>query len=193
MRTYFLLVFASLLVCLVTGCASQQPAAQPANAQPEYVLTATIKDLMDSVVDPSADFIWESVSATVDAKGLTEKQPRTDEEWQEVRRRAIALLEATNLLKIPGRHVAKPGQKADDPKVELPPEKIEELINADRAAFNKFAQGLHDATMPALKAIDAKDPEELLNSGDDIDAACEKCHLKYWYPDEVQQANDAKK
>ena len=139
---------------------------------------------MDSVVDPGADYIWDSVETIVSAKGVEEKFPRTDEEWKEVRRHAIMLLEATNLLLIPGRHVAKPGEKADDPKVELAPEKIEALINTDRASWTKFAGGLHDATMEAFKAIEAKDKEELLNAGDGIDNACEKCHLQYWYPDE---------
>src|SRR5207247_1652641 len=118
------------------------------------------------------------------AKGVEEKFPRTDEEWKQVRRHAIMLLEATNLLQMPGRHVAKPGEKADDPKVELAPEKIEDMINKDHESFNKFARALHDATMDAFKAIEAKDKEALLNAGDGIDNACEKCHLEYWYPGE---------
>src|SRR6185295_5813247 len=133
--------------------------------QPLYTTTATIKDLMDSVVDPGADFIWDSVETVVSAKGVEEKFPRNDEEWKQVRRHAIMLLEATNLLQIPGRHVAKPGEKADDPKVELAPEQIEDLINKDRASWIKHAHSLHDATMEAFKAIEAKDPEKLLDVG----------------------------
>jgi hypothetical protein len=139
---------------------------------------------MDSIVDPASDYIWDAVETTVSAKGVEEKAPHTDEEWKNVRRHAIMLLEATNLLQIPGRHVAKPGEKADDPKVELSPEQIEDLINKDRASWNKYAQGLHDATLEAFKAIEAKDAEGLLNSGDGIDNACEKCHMHYWYPNE---------
>ena len=89
------------------------------SGRPEYSTTATIKDIMDSIVDPGADGIWGAVETVVSAKGVEEKQPHTDEEWKEVRRKAIMLLEATNLLQMPGRHVAKPGEKADDPKVEL--------------------------------------------------------------------------
>jgi hypothetical protein len=40
--------------------------------------------------------------------------------------------------------------------------------------------------MVALKAIDARDKEALLDSGDAIDQACENCHVKYWYPNEAQ-------
>jgi cytochrome c556 len=176
--TSFLIVIgAAFLVC--NSCARQQP-----ETQAEYRTTATIKDIMDSMVDPSADFIWEAVATVVSAKGVEERAPQTDEEWRDVRRRAITLLEATNLLQIPGRHVAKPGEKADDPKVELAPEQIEDMINKDRTSWIKYAHGLHDATMEALKAIDEKDKEKLLDVGNGIDEACEKCHLQYWYPNE---------
>src|SRR5262244_3682492 len=183
MRKYLLLAFIVMSVLLLTSCADKQQANQAApQGQAEYRTTATVKDIMDSMVDPGADFIWDSVATVVSAKGIEEKYPRTDEEWKEVRRRAIMVMEATNLLQIPGRHVAKPGEKADDPKVELAPEQIEDLINKDRGAWNQYAQGLHDATMEAFTAIEAKDAEALLNSGNGIDNACEKCHLHYWYP-----------
>ena len=189
MQKYSSLVLVSILVLLTGACAQQsQQKAASADAQPEYRLTATIKDIMDSIVDPSADAIWGSVETVVSAKGVEEKQPHTDEEWKEVRRKAIALLEATNLLQMPGRKVAKPGEKADDPKVELGPDQIQALIDKDRGAFNKFAQALHDATMESFKAIDAKDAEGVLNTGDKIDTACENCHKMYWYPDEKPPA-----
>src|SRR3989449_8263113 len=125
MRTYLLLASAIVLACLA-ACTRQSAQQVPPQPQAEYRTTATVKDLMDSVVDPGSDYIWDSVETIVSAKGVEEKFPRTDEEWKQVRRHAIMLLEATNLLQMPGRHVAKPGEKADDPKVELAPEKIED-------------------------------------------------------------------
>jgi hypothetical protein len=184
MRKYLAIAITGVLAVLLGSCASRQSQQAAATSQPEYNTTATIKDIMDSIVDPGADAIWGAVETVVSAKGVEEKMPRTDEEWKEVRRKAIMLLEATNLLQIPGRHVAKPGEKADDPKVELAPEQIEAMINKDRAQWAKFAQGLHEATMLSFKAIEAKNAEELLNTGDRIDTACENCHKQYWYPDE---------
>ena len=72
------------------------------------------------------------------------------------------------------------GQTAD-PRVELPPDQIEALINQDRASFANLAHGLYDSVLPALQAIEAKDKDKLLEAGDAIDRACESCHLKYWY------------
>jgi hypothetical protein len=179
------MVFAGAFLALATACTSQQPQAQQkTGAEPEFRTTATVKDIMDALVDPGSDYIWDSVETTVSAKGVEEKAPHTDEEWKQVRNHAIMLLEATNLLQMPGRHVAKAGEKADDPKVELAPDQIEALINNDRASWIKYAHGLHDATMEALKAAEAKDKDKLLDVGNGIDEACEKCHLQYWYPNE---------
>jgi len=162
--------------------APARPAAPTPTSAAEFRTTATIKDIMDSVVDPSADYIWDSVSTIVTRKGTEERRPRTDMEWKEVRRRAIALVEATNLLIMDGRKVARPGEKSENPGVELGPEDIQGLIDADHASLIKFAHGLHDAGMKALAAIDKKDADALSDSGEAIDEACEQCHLKYWYP-----------
>jgi len=177
-----------LLVCisalLAGACSSGQPSA--AQAQPAYRPTATIKDIMDSVIDPNADAVWESVATTVDATGIHEKYPQNDEEWKTLRRNTITLLEGSNLLQIPGRLVAKPHEKSENPGIELEPEEMQRLIDQDKESFYKLANALHDTVMVTLKAIEAKDKEALLESGTAIDQACENCHVKYWYPNEAQ-------
>ncbi len=170
-----------LIAGVLSGCKGQQPPKTETAPAPEFRVDATIKDIMDSMVDPSADYIWDAVASTVTAKGVVEKYPRTDEEWKELRRRAIQVMEASNLLLMPGRRVARPGEKGD-PRIELPPERIEALISEDRAAFAKMAHDLYDSVVPALKAIDGKNKDALLDAGDAIDRACENCHMKYWYP-----------
>src|SRR5712692_3007654 len=187
MRKYLFFGLTSILVLLGAACTAKQ--SEPAQQEPEFRPTATIKEIMDSMVDPGADFVWNSVETTVSAKGAEEKAPHTDEEWKDVRRHAMMLIEGTNLLLMPGRHVAHPGEKADEPKVELAPEQIDQMIAQDRPSFVKLVHGLHDAGMESLKAIDKKDAELLLNTGDGIDKACENCHLKYWYPNDKNAGN----
>ena len=104
MRSFLWLSCLGVLLALGAGCQTRRP-------QDEYRPTATIKDLMDSLVDPSGDFLFDSVATIVTASGTEERAPRTDEEWTSVRRAAIRIMEATNLLLMPGRHVAKPGGK----------------------------------------------------------------------------------
>ena len=183
-RTFSLAV--TLCASLVIGaCQAQQAAAPaPATAAPPYTNVATIKDLMQSVVDPSADIVWLAVTTVQSSKGTEEIAPKTDEDWAKVRHGAIALAEATNLLIVPGRHVARPGEKSETPGVELEPSEMEALINKDIPAFYMRANALHEAALAALKAIDAKDAQKLFEVGEQIDQACENCHKQYWYPNE---------
>lgn len=136
---------------------------------------------MDSVVDPNADAIWDSVEIVATLEGTVEKAPKTDDDWKALRRQAISLAEASNLLLIPGRRIARPGEKAEDERVDLKPEEIEERIKQDPASWVTGAHALHDAVMESLKAIEARDVKALLNAGDVLDQSCETCHRRYWY------------
>src|SRR3989442_10586081 len=95
-RTFHWLFLAGLSLLVVAACSRPAP-------PPDFRLTATIKDIMDSMVDKHADVLWDSVATIVSAAGTEERQPRTDDEWKNVRQSAITLVEATNLLIMDGR------------------------------------------------------------------------------------------
>ena len=183
MRAFVSLIAAGVLV--VSGCREVQPLREVKAPVPEFRLNATIRDIMDSFIDPAADHIWDAVSITMTAKGRVEKHPRTDEEWKELRRRAIQIMEGANLLLVPGRRVARPGETVD-PRIALPTDQIEALIKEDRASFTKMALDLYDSVLPVLQAIEAKDKDKLLDVGDGINQACETCHIKVLVREEVK-------
>jgi plastocyanin len=151
-------------------------------AERSYRPSATIKDIMTSIIDPEADVLWNSVAVIISASGTEEREPKTDEEWAMVRRSAIQLVEATNLLRIPGRQVAKPGEKSENPRIELEPETMQKLIADDPVTWTRMIDGLHDAAMPALNAINSKNAKGLFDAGEHLERACESCHQHYWYP-----------
>jgi hypothetical protein len=102
-------------VVLIAGCAKQQSVVAPAPvlaAKLPVGLTpeASVLDLMLEVIDPNADELWESVATISTRTGVEERHPRTDAEWKAVRRKALLLVEAANLLVVEGRPVAHPGQ-----------------------------------------------------------------------------------
>jgi hypothetical protein len=180
-RLYSILAAAMFTVAVgsISACHRTQPMPLP-----DYAPTATIKDLMLSIVDPSADVVWLSVTTVQSAEGTVETVPKTDEEWKKVRQGAIALTEAANLLMMPGRHVAGPGETSETPGVELEPLEMEALIDKDRASWIMRAKGLHDAGLEVLQAIDARDAKRVFEIGEHIERACESCHSQYWYPNE---------
>ncbi len=64
----FTLISRCVLLCalLVAGC-SQPPA--PAPAAPPYNTTLTMKQLMEYVIDPAVDEVWDSVAIIITEKG----------------------------------------------------------------------------------------------------------------------------
>jgi hypothetical protein len=172
-----------LVVAIAAGCTAQ-PATAPPPPAPPYTTTATMKEIMQLIVDPAADEVWQAVMTVHSAEGTVDTVPKSDEDWLKARRGALTLIEASNLLMMPGRHVGKPHDKSEAPGVELEPAEMEANINKDLPEFYKAALGLHNAAEQALSAIDAKNSEKLFEIGETIEMACEHCHSRYWYPNE---------
>ena len=140
---------------------------------------------MLSVVDPSADAIWESVATIITYEGVEERRPRTGEDWERLRHEAVRLVEATNLLLMEGREVAAHGVRSENPGIELHPEEIQALITADRETWDRLVGDLYDMSLIMLNAVDAKDADMLFDNGGPLDLACETCHQRYWCPDDA--------
>ncbi len=188
MRNHCWLLIATAFV-FGTACGTKAP---PPPQAPVLLRPATIKDIMDSMVDPSGDFVFESVQEISDEHGITEKAPKTEAEWEAVRHHLYVLMEAPNLLVMEGRKAARPEDRSKSPLVENQPEEVQRLLDADRPSFIRRARRLQDAAALALKAVDAKDKDALLRAIDGIDKACENCHLHYWYPNDKRAQQAAK-
>jgi hypothetical protein len=162
------------------------PAAAAAPAAP-FLPTASIQELMDSVIDPAADALWDSVSITQTRKGTVFHQPHSDEQWREVRRRAISLIEGTNLLIMDGRKLVAPGSPVLDQGTSgvLSADEGQKRFDSQHATFVQFAGALRDAATQMLAAIDRKDAVAMMNAGAAMDGVCESCHLTFWYPNQV--------
>jgi hypothetical protein len=145
---------------------------------------------MHSMVDPSGDFLFQSVQTISDERGIREIAPRTAAEWDEVRQRIDVLLDAPHLLE--GRRAARLRDRSKNPDVENQPEEIQKVLDTDAATFLRRARRLQDAASVALKAADAHDKDALILALDGIDKACESCHLRYWYPRDKRAQEAAK-
>jgi cytochrome c556 len=201
LRALFALAVAVPIGFLAVGVVRSQPpalkdkpAAKPAapakpvaSKKPDangYIAQFSIEEIMESIVMPSAQAVWDAVAVDVTEKGTIEKKPQTEEDWEKLRWEAVTLVEATNLLIVPGRRAAHPGAKSENPGAELEPEQIQDLLSKQRPAFIAHAHVLHEAAMEALRAIDARNIDGISDAGGTIDAACESCHLQFWYPNQ---------
>jgi hypothetical protein len=170
---------------LFVGCAASAP-EKPAAEAPPYRPVASIREVMNSVIDPSVDVVWNSVKSVIgEGKGTVDHAPVADEDWAEVRRHALIVIEAANLLLMHDRPVAPPGAPSLAPGVELTPEEIRSLIDKNPDGWNFYVQEFQDSLKPALAAIDAKNAQALFDAGEKIDTTCENCHSTFWYPKAV--------
>ena len=115
----------------------------------------TASEIMATMVDPSANFIWKSVSTIVTANGVEEKFPRNDAEWSDLGKAATLLAEGGNLLK-------KDRRRAGD------------------RDWLKWSQAIVDAANTTLKAVDAENADLVLEAGGEIYNTCVGCHGGYW-------------
>jgi hypothetical protein len=165
---------------LLQGCTPDSRDARTAAPPTPSLVKTTIREIMDAEVDPAADALWDSVAFTSTLQGEHEDRPQTPEQWQAVRRNAITLLEATNLIVMPGRRIA-PANIALAAG-ELDPAILQRKLETDTAQFAAYARVLRGLALQAVAAIDAKDAQKLFELGGAIDSACEACHLVFWYP-----------
>jgi hypothetical protein len=168
-----------------TVAVAPAPATPPVAAYSEFNTAATIRDVMNTLIDPTADTLWNAVRFENTEDGAREYRPEPDEDWAALRRAAVATIEGGNSLMIPGRRVAAPGATTEFPEYEFMPDEVQARLDENRAAFDGFAQGLQAAAVEILGAIDARNVELLSEKGGALDEACESCHIQYWYRPEV--------
>jgi len=157
--------------------------SKAASDRPVY---STVKDLMESIIDPSADTLWGAAGTVIDKQGVQDLSPKTQEGWLDVRRAAVRIIEGANLLMMPGREAAPVGAKSEAPGVELEPAEIAALIKKKRKSFDAFARALQVLGLEALRASEAKNVPLLEDIGGRMEDVCESCHQTFWYPQEKQ-------
>ena len=144
MRTTPLLLAAGAALLFAAAC-----------SRPPFKPVASVKQLMESTIEPSAEVVWEAVGTIISTSGVEEIAPKNDEDWARVRNSALTLSESGNLLMI--------GERARD----------------DRD-WIRMSQALVDAGAVAVKAAEAKNAEALFEAGGNVYEVCRQCHTRYW-------------
>ena len=64
----------------------------------------------------------------------------------------------------------------------MSPAQIKAKLEADPVLWNAKIEALGNVGLEVLEIVKKKKVEELWDAGDNLDRACETCHLEYWYP-----------
>jgi len=180
------LLIASLVL---SGCSSPKPTSVPP-AAPAPTLwgdmkpVVSVKELMRDMIDPLADNIFDAVKVETTRSGTVEHLPKTDADWEKIRVGAVTLAEGIYLLKVP-RPFAPPGDENNSQGAdasELSPAQIRAKLEADPVLWNAKIEALRNVGLEVLEIVKNRKADELWEAGDNLDQACESCHLQYWYP-----------
>jgi hypothetical protein len=151
MKTLWRTVIATMTVSILMACSSEPEPAE--TAMPDFTLVLDHQQMMDWVLDPAAEIIWDSAGTIITAEGERELAPTTDEGWEHVVSGAATLAEASNLLMLPGRSMGED--------------------------WNAYSKALMATSIVALEAAKDKDSDALFDAGGEIYQACLACHQQY--------------
>lgn len=147
-------VFVAMSASCSQGTEQSGPQAS-ADSTPESPLTViqlpvTLNEVMAALVNEAADPLW--VAAW--------REPQTDEQWRELKRRAVQLELAATLITYPGtgaldrQWTAKPG-------------------------WQEWSKAMQAAAADAVTAVENRDMAAIGAVGDSIVETCEGCHTQF--------------
>lgn len=130
-------------IVMANAIVAQPPAADAPRP------TMPIKQLMETTITDASNTIWGAYDP-----------PTSDEQWGELEKAALALIEAAKVNAVGGT-----GPMDNE--------------WAKQPAWKPFNDAMLQASESALAAIRAKDHDALLAAGDVLYPPCEGCHLQF--------------
>ena len=149
-------------------------AAPAASSAPAPQVAGTLLQVMRSILFPNSNIIFdtqtndpgapkkEAAAGAGAGAGAIAQFANVYAGWPVVESSAVALAEAANLIVLPGR-VCSNGKP----------------VPVEREDFRKFAQGLREAGLAALKAAQSKSQDAMVDVSGTVAEACAACHEVY--------------
>ena len=187
-RSFFICTkLCAFLVVSAAACSSSNsaPVSPPATRLwGDMKPIVSVKELMDLMIDPASDYVFDSIGTIITREKTTEIQPRTEDDWRRLQIGAVTMAEGAYLLKVPRRFapVGDENNSSGPDAEELSPAQITAKLEKDPVLWNAKIEALRNASLEVLEIVKKKDVNALWGAGDDLDAACENCHLEFWYP-----------
>jgi len=159
--TLILLVGGALAAC---SAPEETETANTTTDGPAFNTSLDVTEIMNLVLEPASDILWDSGGWVLDASGYEELYPTTDEGWDYVRAQAAVVVESGNMLALPGRA-------------------------EDNDAWMIYAEGLSEAGILAMEAAATHNEEDFFQAGAQLYSVCTACHQAY-NPDILNRFDD---
>ena len=172
---------------LAVGCSSSKaaPAPPPQHLWGDLKPIVSVKELMRDMIDPDLGLRLRRGRRRVDAKkGTIEKQPSTDADWDRIRIGAVTWRKASICSRCRGRsrrletRTTAPARRPRNCRRR----RSRPSCEADPVLWNAKIEALRNVGLEVLDIVKRRDVNELWDAAENLDQACENCHLEYWYP-----------
>lgn len=148
----------------------------------------TVHEWMTGAAAPQGAILQDSVLKAMNDQGKPDASAMTAADWAQIIAAAQALKSSVGpIVDAPVLRVVSGGVKIQDEGTEgsSTAAQVQGFIDKDRPGFNTLAQGLAASADAFLAAADAKDAAKVLDASTALDAACQACHSKFWYPQQA--------
>lgn len=168
MKRIFVLAACAAALAACTPQKSGEPKAGGGAAAAKFNTDLPMTEFMGHVVDPAAFMYWKGSGTEVDEKGEHDLSPTTDEGWDVLVSGASILMEAGNMLQLPGR------------------------VRAPEADWNRYAQQLTERAAIARAAAEKHDKKGVFDEGGRVYEVCVACHEQFVIQPDIQANGPAK-
>lgn len=178
-RLYAAAAASTFLAAALLAACSPQKTAQPKAGGPIQLSPMAklntdlpMDEFMGHVVDPAAFVYWKGSGEEITAKGAKDLAPTTDEGWEALESAAATLIEAGNMMQLPGRERHLPDHPDSD--------------------WYKHAQALTRLAVIAKAAAAKHDEAAVYKAGADLYTECTACHEEYVIQPQIKANGPAK-
>jgi len=144
------ITYALLAIWLLSGCSAEVHV----DSGPPYEAVVDTRQLMNWIIDPTADVIWGASGWIMTEEGDEDLTPTTQEGWDAVRNASATMAELGNLLMMPGH-----AQEGDD--------------------WIEFSQAITSTSRLLIDAAERKDSQAVFDLGATLYSVCTACHQHY--------------
>jgi len=137
---------------LLSAC---QPKTGAATGGAKFDTSVPMTEFMGHFVDPAAFMYWKGSGTEITEAGERDLSPTTDEGWDVLVTGATMLVEAGNIMQLPGR------------------------TRAPEADWNKYAQMLSERALIARAAAEKHDKQAVFDEGGRLYEVCVACHEQF--------------
>lgn len=171
MGMYRTMAAALLLAGVAAGAAAQ--------GETLYLRTA-----MKDAINPAVFGIWDITNNAMNDEGGIDPKQMDDAKWATIEARAEDLAKVSRAMaNATTIRAAAPGDEAvDEGAVSMAA--IQRYVDANPAAFRAFALAQAEHADKLATAAAAKDAAAASDLVAGIDAVCEACHARYWFPEQ---------